>query len=124
MFSSARVVGDVVPKTMRVIKCSLERQAPCGRLENILLSHFIVFSNVLGIISNLFLAYRTKSDFKTIRSYTITCNVFGNSKPMSSIVCSERIWGTMFVALSFICPLAAMLLCPFCKNTVLVCSCP
>lgn len=62
MFSSACVAGNVVLKMTRVTKQSLKRQAPRGRSENILLSHLVVFSNVLGIISNLFLPYTTKSN--------------------------------------------------------------
>lgn len=70
------------------------------------------------IISNPVLAYTTKSNFKTIPAYSIAWNVSGNSKSLSSTICPKRILGITSVALSFPRPLAAMLLCPCCKNTV------
>lgn len=104
--------GMLFQKT-RVINHRLEREALSGILENIL-SHFPIY--LAFTISNLFLAYRKNSNFKTISAYSITCNSFGNSKLMSSI-CSERILGNTFIALSFMCPVAVTFFCPFCKNT-------
>lgn len=77
MFSSSHAAGDVVPQTVRVIKHNLEREVCVKRSENILQNQFIVFNNILhGTISKLFLAYRTKYNFKTIPAYGMTCTVF------------------------------------------------